>query len=214
MADITGEDTNLKDLRQRAKELALGVESLAAQFEKEDTHLKQRDDVARLRALCSAVLQGMEWAKSMERAASYGHTEARMVSSLFQVGAGLIMMMSEDRMMQAISHELLAGPRGREPNYGSVLVRIGPEGLPEDVEVISISSLARESKLGESEVINRLLESGNLLFGEESFSHLIDRLTGEILKGKLSLPVSAERLSRLQGWRAVRLNPKNKDEPI
>ena len=169
-------------------------------------------DSWRLRALCSAVLQGVESAKSLERAASYGHTEAKMVSSLFQVGAGLIMMMSENRMIQAISHELLAGPRGKEPNFGTVLICIGPEGLPEDVEVISISSLARESKLDESEVINRLLVSGNLLFGEESFSHLIDRVSGEILNGKLSLPVTAKRISRLQGWRALRLNPKNKDK--
>jgi hypothetical protein len=214
MADITGEDINLKDLRQRAGRLALGVESLAAQFEQEAINLRQWNEVARLRSLCLTVLHGMEWAKSMERTASYSHTKARAVSSLFQVGAGLIMMMSEDRMMQAISHELLAGPRGREPTFGTVLVRIGPEGLPGDVEVISISSLARETKLEESEVINRLMASGNLLFGQESFSLLIDRLASEILKGRLTLPLSAERLAQLQESQVLRLNPKNKDELI
>ena len=35
MANITGKNTNLKDLRQRASELASGVESLAAVFEQE-----------------------------------------------------------------------------------------------------------------------------------------------------------------------------------
>jgi len=153
----------------------------------------------------------MERARGEEMAASYGHSKARAMSSLFRLGAGLITMTSENRTMRAISRQLLAGSSGGEPHYGTVLVRIGPKGLPEDVEVVSISSLARESKRDESEVMDRLLARGNLLFGEETFSRLIDRLAGEILKGGLNLPVSMERLSQLQEWRVLRLNPKKKD---
>lgn len=211
MANITVEDTNLKDLRQRASELASAVESLATLFEDESTRLGRKDEVARLDALRSAVLQQVERARGEEMAASYGHNKARAVTSFFRLGAGLITMTSENRTTRAISRQLLAWSSGREPHYGTVLIRIGPKGLPEDVEVLSISSLARESKRDEPEIMDRLLARGNLLFGEETFSHLVDRLAGEILKGGLSLPVSIERLSQLQEWRVLRLNPENKD---
>jgi hypothetical protein len=198
MANITGKDTNLKDLRQRASKLVSGVESLAALFEQEEIRSRRRNEVVRLKALCSAVLQRMERARGEEMAASYGHSKAETVSSLFRLSAGLITMTSENRTMRAVSRQLLTGSSGREPPYGTVIVRIGPKGLPEDVEVVSISSLARESKQNEPEIMGRLLARGNLLFGEETFSRLIDRLAGEILGGRLSLPVSADRLSQLQ----------------
>ncbi len=211
MADITVEGTNLQDLRQRASELASTVESLATLFEDEATRLRRRNEAARLKALCSAVLQRVERARSEEMAASYSHSKARAVGSLFVLATGLIAMALEDEKHHAISRELLAGSSGREPHYGTVLISIGPKGLPEDVEVLSISSLARESKREESEIMDRLRARGNLLFGDETFFHLIDRLAGEILKGGLSLPVSVERLSQLQEWHILRLNPKNKD---
>ena len=113
--------------------------------------------------------------------------------------------------MRAISRQLLAGHSGRKPPFGTVLVHIGPRGLPEDVEVVSISSLARESKRDESEIMNGLLTRGNLLFGDEAFSRLIDKIACEILKGGLSLPVSAVRLSELQERHLLRLTSKNKD---
>jgi len=213
MATITGKDTNLKNLRQRASELASGAESLVALFEQEEIHSGRRDEVARLKALRSAVLQRIDQARDEEAAASYGHSKAEVVSSLFRLGAGLITMTSKNRTMRAISRQLLAGSSGREPPYGTVIVRIGPKGLPEDIEVVSISSLARESKRNESEIMDRLLARGNLLFGEETFSRLIDRLAGEILGGRLSLPVFADRLSQLQQWSLLGLNPKSKGEP-
>ncbi len=209
---MTISNIDLEKLHQKGSELASSAESLAALFEAELTNLKRKDEVTRLNVLRSTVLQQVERATGEEMAAAYGHSKAEVVTSLFQLGGGLIAMTSENRTMRAISRELLADSGGREPTYGTVLVRIGPKGLPEDVEVVCISRLARKSKQDESEVMDRLLARGNLLFGEKPFSHLIDRLAGEILKGGLSLPVSTERLSQLQEGRILRLNPpKNKD---
>jgi len=212
MADITLKDPNLENLQRRAGELASGVESLAALFEQEAIRLRRKDEIVRLNALRSSILQQVEWATGEEMAARSGYNKARTEISLFRLGVWLVMMTSENRTMRAISRELLSGSNGREPHYGTVLVRIGPGGVPEDVDVVCISHLARESKRDESEIMDGLLGHGNLLFSGKTFSHLIDRLTGEILTGMSGLPVSAERFSQLQECRLLRLNPpKNKD---
>ena len=211
MADIAVEDINLQDLRCRASELASAVESLALLFDAEAARLRRKDEIARLKALRSTILQELERARMEELSARSGYSQARAVGSLFRLGAGLITMTSENKTMRAISRQLLAGPSNKEPPYGEVLVRIGPQGLPEDVKVISISSLARESKRDDSEIKDRLRADGNFLLAEEAFSHLIDRLNDEILKGVLALPVSKGKLSQLQGWRPLQLNPKNED---
>jgi len=208
---MTVGNTNLEKLHQKGSELASAAESLAALFEQEAIRLRRKDEIVWLTTLRSSILQQLERATEKEIAAKSSYNKARTEISLFRLAAGLLMMTSENRTMQAISRELLAGSSGREPHYGTVLIRIGSKGLPEDVEVVSISSLARESKRDEAEIMDRLLARGNLLFGEETFSYLIDRLVGEILRGGLGLPVPTERLSQLQGWRVLRLNPKNKN---
>ncbi len=108
MADITAEGANLQDLRRRASELASGVESLAALFEQEAIRLRRRDEIERLNALRSSILQEVEWATGEEMAARSGYNKDRTVSSLFRLGAGLVTMTSENRTMRAISRELLA----------------------------------------------------------------------------------------------------------
>lgn len=74
------------------------------------------------------------------------------------------------------------------------MVRVGPKGLPDDVKAVSISQLARDSNRPEPEIVNRLQEEGYLLFSEEVFSSLIDRLITYVRQGKLCLPASRETL--------------------
>lgn len=211
MANITLEGSNLENLQRRAGELASGVESLAALFEQEATRLKRSDQVARLNTLRSSILQKVERARDDEMAASIGYNKARAISFLFRLGAGLVTMMSGNRTMRAISRELLAGSNDREPHYGTILVRIGPGGVPEDVDVVCISRLARETNWEEFGVMNELQKHGCLLFGEKAFSLLIDTLSDEIFKGQLNLPLSPERICQIQVSHPLRLNPQNKD---
>ena len=77
------------------------------------------------------------------------------------------------------------------------MVYIGSRGLPDDVQVVSISELARESNRQEYVVIRELREEGCLLYNEADFSLLIDRVVSDIREGRLCLPVSIEKLSSL-----------------
>jgi hypothetical protein len=79
------------------------------------------------------------------------------------------------------------------------MICIGPKGLPDDVRAVSISQSARDSNRLEPEIVNRLQENGNLLFSEQVFSSLIDRLIAYIRQGKLCLPVSREKLAEIAG---------------
>jgi hypothetical protein len=79
------------------------------------------------------------------------------------------------------------------------MVCIGPNGLPDDVKVVSISQLARELNRPEPEIIDKLQDDGHLLFSEHVFSLLIDRLVGDIREGRLSLPISRNKLAKITG---------------
>ena len=142
-------------------------------------------------------------------AADTGHNIASAVGSLFRLGAGLMTSTSENRTMRAISQQLLTGPTAQEPTFGTILISIGPVGVPEDVEVINISSLARESKRDEHYITDRLLADGNLLFTTRAFFSLINRLTDEILKGRLSLPIPVKRVREIQGMPLLLLGSKS-----
>ena len=95
--------------------------------------------------------------------------------------------------------------------YGTVMVCVGPKGLPDDVRVVSISELARESNRAESEIINELQKRGCLLFNEEAFSLLIDKLIIDVREGRLLLPISTEKLSQLKPSSRLKLKAKNSE---
>jgi hypothetical protein len=47
--------------------------------------------------------------------------------------------------------------------------------------------------------VKDLRENGYLLFSEEMFSYLIDRLTTDVRQGKLWLPISRDKLTEIAG---------------
>ena len=201
--------TDLEDLRRQANELASAVQALATLFEEGAIRLSREDQVARLKTLRAGVLQKVERIRSQETAANTGHSMASTAGSLFRFGAGLITSASENKTVQAISQQLLAGPTAKEPPFGTIRISVGPGGVPGDVDVINISSLARESKRDEHYITDRLLADGNLLFTARAFFSLIDRLNDGILKGGLSLPIPVKRVRAIQGMPLLLLGSKN-----
>ena len=62
-------------------------------------------------------------------------------------------------------------------------------------EVVSISELARQSNRPESETIQEVRNRGYLLFDQEPFSRLIDKLVIDVREGRLHLPIPIETLT-------------------
>ena len=206
MESLISHSTCLRSLQRQARKLTSENLSLANLFAEESSRLNQQDEASRLKALYSSIRQQLDEAKSLEIAASYGHSKATLVTSLAGLVVGVaIRMASEDKRALAFSDHLLENLGGKRRPFGTVLVSIGPKGLPDDVQVVSISELARQSNRQESEVISELRERGHLLFSEEAFSRLIDRLTTDVQEGRLLLPVPTEKLAEIRTTSWVKL---------
>jgi hypothetical protein len=209
MESLTSHSACLRNLQRKARELTSDTLSLVNLFAEESSRLNREDESSRLEALYSSIKQQMDEAKSLESAASCGHSKAKLVNSVCGLAlGGTIRMTSKNKGLLAFSNHLLRNLGCKERPFGMVLVCIGPKGLPDDVGVISISELARESNREESEVINTLQERGHLLFSEEAFSRLIDRLVADVQEGRLLLPVSAEKVAEILTSSWVKLKAK------
>ena len=198
MEGITTHSTYLKDLLSRARRLTSSAISLSAMFTEESDHLNRWDEASRLKALYSVIRQQLDRAERSEDAASYGHSQGNLIVSLGGLAVGsLIKMASRNKQLSASADYLLKGLGNEKRPFGLVLICIGPKGLPDDAEVVSISRLARESNRVESEVVGALQEGGYLLLSEKAFSLLVDKLIEDVREGRLRLPVSREKLSEI-----------------
>lgn len=183
-----------KDLLQRARKLSSAVESLASLFEQENSRSIRKDQVDRLKILQSSILEKVKRVKAEETSSSLAYNRAPAVGSWTGLFMELITMNSEHRTMQAISRQLLSGSGEKKPPFGTTLICIGSRGIPDDVDVVNISRLARNSNEDEWQTKNKLVREGYLLFTTEGFTPFIDKFTDGILKGEISLPVSIQRV--------------------
>lgn len=199
MGSVASYSSRLKILQRQAAALASAGPSLAALLDQEASRLILTSEASRLRALRSSIRQELDWARSVEDAARYGHSKAKLTSSLVGLGVGIaIKMTTQDKHLRAFSYHLLKNLGGKEFPFGTVMVCIGPRGMPDDVAVISISRLARESDREESQVTEELEGRGCLLFSERAFSLLMDKLTDDVQEGRLALPISTGRLPQIE----------------
>ena len=209
MEGLTPHNTYLKNLKHQARRLTSAGLSLITLFAEEANRLNREDEASRLKALCSSIRQQLDLAKRSEDSASYGHSKANLIFSLGGLAAsGIIGMVSKNKRLSATAGHLLQSLTNEQRPFGSVLVCIGPMGLPDDVRVVSISQSARESNRQESEVINNLQEHDCLLFNENTFSLLNNKLVDDVRKGRLRLPISREKLSEITASNKSKLRPK------
>lgn len=189
MAHMIFGNTDMEDLRKKATRLGSAASSLATLLEQEAARLKRMDEVDRLAKLRVAIARSAESARRYEDGARCTYSKVQAVRST----AGLVVRLiakTDNGAPGAISHALIDPPASGEPPFGTVLVRIGPGGVPEDVDIVSVSRLARESRQSQVSVFEQLQKSHNLLLTEQGFFGLMDRLADSILEGKLSLPIS------------------------
>ena len=209
MEGLTPHSGYLKNLWRQARGLTSASLSLTNLFAEEAIHLNRKDEASRLKALHSFIKQQLDREKSREDAASYGHSQANLIFSLGGLAAsGIIEMVSKNKRQSATAGHLLQSLNNEQRPFGRVLVCIGPKGMPDDVQVVSISQSARESNRPESEVTNEFQERGCLLFSEKELSLLIDRLVDDVREGRLCLPISREKLSKITASSKAKLRAK------
>ena len=209
MESLKSYHNRLQSLQHQAERLTATGLSLITLFAEEATRLSREDEASRLKAVCSTVVEQLERVKCSESSASYAQSQINQTASAVTLGMSLgRAMVSKGNRLSTFSNSL-SSVSNKKPPFGNVMVCIGPGGLPGDVEVISISQLARESKRPESDVINELQKRGYLLFSKEAFSLLSDKLVDDIREGRLRLPVSREKLPEFTAsskWKPVTEN--------
>jgi hypothetical protein len=187
----------LRDLRSQAEKLIDAGPALDALFAEEKIRLKREDGASALRAAHRTIVEQLQALKRIEISASLGHSQANLV--LFPVGLAVTAIFSKNDRQSAIMDYLRRPSWDRQCPFGKVMVRVGPKGLPDDAKAISISQLARDSNRLEPEIVNGLQGNGYLLFSEDLFSSLIEKLVADVRRGKLCLPLSRERLAEIAG---------------
>jgi hypothetical protein len=200
----------LKGLQLQGKKLIETMVALNALFVEEEIRQKWEDEVSILMTVRCAIVEQLQELKHIETSASLGHSQGNI--ALFPIGLALTAMFSKNNRPSAITDYLLRGHGDRYRPFGTIMVCIGPKGLPDDAKAISISQSACNSNRLEPEIVNILQENGYLLFSEQVFSSLIDRLIAYIRQGKLCLPVSRERVAEVAGLNKPK--PRIKIVPI
>jgi len=193
-------ETNLNDLYVKARALYSNAVSIAELFDDETSRLIRMKMEAQLRDLHSQIVKQLHMTKAEEDVLKCSYNQNDTVFSLTKLAAGgIIKMVSKNNEpLSAIGDQLLKKPARSHPDFGLVLVGIGPVGVPDGVQVVAVSQLARESNRAEAEVTNELKKQGQFLFNEQNFSLLIDKLIEGVREGSLTLPVSAKKLPRIK----------------
>jgi hypothetical protein len=185
----------LKNLQPQGKRLVETMLALNALFAEEEIRQNREDEASILMTVRCAIVEQLQDLKRIETSASLGHSEANL--ALFPLRLALTGIFSKNNLPSAPTDYLLHGPDDRHRPFGTVMVSIGPKGLPDDAKAVSISQLARDSNRLEPEIVNSLRKDGYLVFSEEVFSSLIDRLITYVRQGKLCLPLSRERVAEV-----------------
>src|SRR4030042_4520245 len=165
----------LNDIQHQAGMMTEAVVSLSQYFEAEAKWLNRQDEVQYLKTIEAAVVKELAWLRQMERAASYGHSRANLDWELAGFAAKLVTsVITENRQMHDFVDNVFDTSKHNRCPYGMVMVCVGAKGIPDDVQAVSISELARESNRPESEIIHKLQKGGGLLLSQEAFTCLID----------------------------------------
>jgi len=186
----------IETLCVQTRELVTALKSMAEVFAQEAVRLFRHDQVTRLRELRARVLHKANNIEREETAASYGATKSSLYIGIGLLAAGgLVALGTSSRRPLSFGAHLAKSDLAGVAPFGTVRVAIGPRGLPDDVILIPLSRLSRESGKTEPDVEAALKAAGYLPMTSEAFSRFMNDLEGKVLDGSMSLPVTLEQIS-------------------
>ena len=154
-------------------------------------------DIVRLQNLTIRLKQHLEEAILNEDVAQYASIKGDAVSSIGElIVKGIGSAIGGHTWSSETFEKSLTARRSRKQRtFGTIMVCVGKDGLPDDVHIVSISEEARTKNRSESAVILEMKESGALLFAPGKFMQLVEGVVRDIRKGKSRLPILPEQLS-------------------
>ncbi len=210
MESLDSARTSLKNIHDHAQILTAAVITLNDSFEAESDRLTRQEAIHHLKIIRTTIKEDLERIRNSENTAKYGQTKADVVFSLTGGAIKLLTgVLTDNQQTRNFVNNVFSTSHHNTPTFGTVMVCVGPKGLPCDVRVISVSELARKSNRLESNITRELREKGDLILSEEAFGSLIEKLVSRIREEGLALPVPIEKIVELMTlnrpeWQAVK----------
>ena len=181
----------LKELKCQLTRLTAAAEELGPVLDQCAKSVLQHDQAFSLDNLRAGIMREVEDARIKEIVASNQFNKRKLTKGALNFAAGtLFAAIAGQRDPLSRGIRLMQPVLEQNAPFGTVLVAVGKEGLPDDVAVVPLSWLARESKKEEQEIRIALKERGYLLVEPEIFASLTDNLKRRVLDGAVSLPLS------------------------
>jgi len=186
----------VEELRSLVRLQEGALHYLEKAFSEEAELLRRHDQASCLDALEARVAQEAAHIRRMETAASLGYSTATLFGGLaaFALGSLAAAALHTEEHPLSVGAKLAAQSLTRTETFGTVVVAVGPKGVPAEVSVVSLSQYARELDMSESQVIAIVKERGYRLMTPEEFLSALDELKKRVLKEVLTLPAASARL--------------------
>jgi len=151
----------------------------------------RRDQAVSLQNLTERIMREVQHLEAIEAVASNKFKERRLTRGALSFAVGtLFAAIAGERDPLSRGARSIQPALGQRAPFGTVLVAVGKDGLPDDVKVVLLSRFARDSNRSESEISDIIRERGYLLIAPQIFAALVDKLESRVLDGSVSLPVS------------------------
>jgi hypothetical protein len=191
MEDMSGCRQRIEALRSLVRAQIDVLPLLETAFIREAEYLYRYDQSRIVRALQDRITQQVAHMRRMEDSESYSFNKTMLITGFAEV---LLWSLIAARLHTG-EHPLSVGLEharsdfSRTAPFGTVVVSVGPKGIPDDVQVVSLSQYAREQKKAETEIAAAMEDSGYRLIQAEKFLTTLDELREQVLKGSVGLPV-------------------------
>ena len=167
------------------KELNDAITESDSLITKEAEFVQRLDRVAKIDTLKSRIVAEIKHVQEEEDKSERNFNTGKLYSSVAGFALGSILgAMSKQGKPFLSGAKLLSTELGKEADFGTVLIATGENSKLEDIEVVSISSLAREYKKTESSIISIIKGNGYLLLTPEELWKSLHRLKEDIMEGK------------------------------
>jgi len=188
-----------EEKRRTVAEQMAATEILAESLGAINHQLSYYDKVEYLRMLKKRIMEQVEQVERMEMAAQAGNNQASILGGIAAFAIGTILAgIHGNRDAPQVGLKSAASVLNRETPFGTVLIAVGNQELIEDVKIVPLSRLARESDTSEAHISSVLEKRGYKLMTPEVFFRLLDQEENKLASGNSVLIAGTQKLNQLE----------------
>jgi hypothetical protein len=188
MEDAVMKIKYIQGLRGQVHSLTSACRELDAFLVNGANLLNRGNDVERAEKSAASLLERLD---SLEQEDQRRSIEGHDIDQFIESGVAILGLLMTGRNRGDIMNKTIKEMHASRKCYlGTIVVRVGVGGFPDDVSIIPVSRIARE----ESEVMRELRQQGGVLFSPKNFRQMLPILIDNLREGKLRLPILLEQL--------------------